>query len=61
MISDGIGRSGLLAASLLVSSGIEPEEAIRRVSVARGVSVPETVEQKKWVKDFADAAAALRR
>src|SRR6266852_3083596 len=39
----GIGRSGLLAASLLVSSGIEPEEAIRRVSAARGVSVPETV------------------
>lgn len=55
----GIGRSGLLAASLLVCAGIEPEEAIRRVSAARGLSVPETAEQIQWVRDFADTASAL--
>lgn len=57
----GIGRSGLLAASLLVSSGVEPEAAIRRASDARGFSVPETVQQVQWVRDFADATTALTR
>lgn len=57
----GIGRSGLLAASLLVSSGIEPEAAIGRVSDARGFSVPETAQQVQWVRDFADAATTLTR
>lgn len=55
----GIGRSGLLAASLLVHSGIEPEAAIRRASAARGLSVPETPEQKQWVRKLAEAASAL--
>ena len=54
----GIGRSGLIAASLLVSSGIKPEAALRQASDARGFSVPETAQQIKWVKDFADAATA---
>ena len=57
----GIGRSGLLAASLLVASGIEPEAALQRVSSARGFSVPETPEQKQWVRDFAEASATLSR
>ena len=57
----GIGRSGLLAASLLVSSGIEPEAALRTVSDARGFSVPETTQQKQWVRDFADTTAAITR
>jgi len=51
----------LLAASLLVASGIEPEAALQRVSSARGFSVPETPEQKQWVRDFADASATLSR
>ncbi len=49
----GIGRSALIAASLLVLSGVEPETAFRRVSASRGVSVPETPEQRKWVIEFA--------
>src|SRR2546421_6490453 len=44
-----IGRSGLVASSILVLSGIEPRDAFRQVSEARGVSVPETDEQKDWV------------
>ena len=46
----GIGRSGLIAAGLLVNAGIKPDEAIAMVSSARGVSVPETPEQRRWIE-----------
>jgi protein-tyrosine phosphatase len=48
----GIGRSALIAACLLVLSGTDPETAFHQISAARGVAVPETPEQRKWVKDF---------
>ena len=41
-----VGRSGLIATALLVNSGIKAGEAIQIVSSARGVSVPETREQR---------------
>jgi len=34
------------------SSGDEPTAAIERVAVARGCSVPETAEQRRWIADF---------
>lgn len=55
----GIGRSGLITSGVLVCSGIGPGEAMRRASIARGLSVPETGEQKQWVWDYADAPATL--
>jgi protein-tyrosine phosphatase len=54
----GIGRSGLVAASLLSLSGIDPETAFQRVSAARGLPVPETPEQKRWVTRLAEEFAA---
>ena len=48
----GIGRSALMAACLLVLSGIVPEAAFQRVSEGRGCSVPETLEQRQWVMEF---------
>lgn len=54
----GIGRSGLVAASLLSLSGIDPETAFQRVSAARGLPVPETPEQKSWVTRLAEEFAA---
>ena len=51
----GIGRSGLVASSLLVMSGMEPVKAFRMVSAARGVSVPETEKQRDWVIEIAHA------
>ena len=45
----GIGRTGLLAASVLVRHGHSPQEAFRMISKARGVPVPDTVEQTEWV------------
>ena len=53
----GIGRSALLAASLLVLSGSIPEVAFRQVSAARGCTVPETSEQRLWVEEFASLRA----
>ncbi len=49
----GIGRAALVAICLLVMSGMEPASAIERVGVARGCSVPETVEQRRWINEFA--------
>ncbi len=49
----GIGRSALIAACLLVLAGINPEMAFRRVSSARGCEVPETPYQRQWVIEFA--------
>jgi protein-tyrosine phosphatase len=42
----GIGRSGLVAACLLVKKGMSPGAAVESVSAARGLSVPETPEQR---------------
>lgn len=53
----GVGRTGLVAACLLVRSGMSPGAAVEKVSVARGVSVPETDEQRDWIDHFATAVA----
>jgi protein-tyrosine phosphatase len=53
----GIGRSALIAACLLVLTGMDPETAFQRVSAARGVSVPETPEQRDWVIEFSKKLA----
>ncbi len=45
----GIGRSGLVAAGALMSSGMGTEKAIELVSTARGVAVPETPAQLEWL------------
>ena len=49
----GIGRSGLVAACLLVKKGMSPGAAVDLVSAARGVSVPETPEQRDWIDHHA--------
>ena len=46
----GIGRSGLIAAGVLVSAGIGAEKAIEAVSSARGLAVPETPAQLEWIR-----------
>jgi protein-tyrosine phosphatase len=45
----GVGRSGLIAAGALMSSGVGTEEAIELVGTARGVTIPETPEQLEWL------------
>jgi protein-tyrosine phosphatase len=51
----GIGRSGLVAACLLIKKGMSPGAAIDLVSEARGVPIPETVEQREWIDHHATA------
>ena len=49
----GIGRSSLVAACVLVTSGESPQTAFQHIERARGRSVPDTAEQKEWVISFA--------
>ena len=46
----GVGRSGLIAAGVLASSGLDPQRAIEIVSSARRQTVPETPGQRSWVQ-----------
>jgi protein-tyrosine phosphatase len=46
----GIGRAGLTAAILLVLNGYTPERACEELSRKRNFSVPDTDEQRDWVK-----------
>lgn len=45
----GLGRSGLVAARMLVELGVDPAEAIRRVRAARPGAI-ETSEQERYVR-----------
>jgi protein-tyrosine phosphatase len=56
----GIGRTGLVAACLLVGDGLGPQEAMDRLTSARGLEVPETEQQRRWIDDFAGALATAR-
>lgn len=51
----GIGRTGLIAACLLIKSGISPGAALEAVSATRGTTVPETAEQRDWIERYAPA------
>ena len=46
----GIGRTGLVAASVLLHCGYEVGDALRLISVARKVQVPDTPEQVEWLE-----------
>jgi protein-tyrosine phosphatase len=56
----GIGRSGLAAACLLVRKGTSPGAAVEIVSAARGVSIPETTEQRDWIDHYAVGLSATK-
>ena len=49
----GIGRVTLLAGALLIQTGASSEDALQRISDARGLSVPDTEEQRRWLQNFA--------
>jgi protein-tyrosine phosphatase len=49
----GVGRSAMLAACLLASSGMDVRAAFQRIAAARGCPVPDTEEQRAWVEGFA--------
>jgi protein-tyrosine phosphatase len=53
----GIGRSAVIAAGLLVRAGLDADAALRRVADARGLPVPETDDQRRWVAALARPTA----
>jgi len=50
---NGIGRSALIAACVLVNQGMGAQAAFEAIGRARGVDVPDTDEQKEWVEHVA--------
>jgi len=54
-----IGRSGLIAAGFLLTSGIGVDKAIEVVSAARGQSIPETAAQLRWLRHLPSAKLAV--
>ena len=56
----GIGRSALIAAVTLISAGEEIDSALRTIAHSRGVAVPETEEQRRWIADFAAWSSSPR-
>jgi protein-tyrosine phosphatase len=48
-----IGRSSLLLAALLTMEGVTPDEAFKRLTEARGLQVPDTLDQVRWIEHFA--------
>jgi protein-tyrosine phosphatase len=46
----GVGRSGLIAAGVLLTSGMGVDNALAVVSTARGETIPETPAQLQWIK-----------
>lgn len=53
----GIGRSGMIAAAVLVKDGSVPDDSLELVSDARGLPLPETAEQREWVRKFSQREA----
>ncbi len=45
----GIGRTGLVAAGVLLHADFGVDDAFQRVSQRRGVEVPDTPEQRDWL------------
>ncbi len=54
----GIGRSSMLVGAVLVRLGLAPGQAWQRIRDARGLPVPDSPTQERWLHTFADALAA---
>jgi protein-tyrosine phosphatase len=49
-----IGRSTVLAGATLIVLGVEAGEALAMMSAARGLPVPDTAHQHRWLAEFAE-------
>lgn len=48
----------MAVAAILISTGASPSEALATIAKERGVEVPETPEQRKWIEGFALSLAS---
>lgn len=53
----GIGRSGMIAACVLVALGHPEDHAFEAIAAGRGLGVPDTLEQRNWVSSVAKSVA----
>ena len=51
----GIGRSSMLAAAVMVLEGADREDTWHRIATARGLPVPDTDEQRAWVRTITES------
>jgi protein-tyrosine phosphatase len=49
----GVGRSALVAACVMMVGGVPVDEAFEKIEAARGCPVPDTPEQRRWVAHLA--------
>ena len=49
-MTQSVGRSGVLAASVAMACGMPLQAALEMISKARGVPVPETQVQRDWLQ-----------
>jgi protein-tyrosine phosphatase len=56
----GVGRSGLMGACLLVMRGLDPRTAVQKLSDARGVAIPDTAEQRRWIDRYASTLTGTK-
>jgi len=47
----GIGRSSVIAASALICAGLDADGSLALIKAARGVTVPDTADQRDWLFD----------
>jgi protein-tyrosine phosphatase len=50
----GLGRAPLVVGTVLVRSGVAPEDAWKAIARGRGQPVPDTPAQREWLRLFAD-------
>jgi len=48
----GIGRSAVIVALILVTCGVEVDLAFQLITETRGRPVPDTKEQRAWVEEY---------
>jgi protein-tyrosine phosphatase len=53
----GIGRSSLVAAAVLLAAGDDLNDSLQEIRDVRGLEVPETSQQREWLMQFAKAHA----
>jgi protein-tyrosine phosphatase len=47
----GIGRSSIIAGCILLKAGFKTNQIIQKITVARGLKVPDTDQQIQWLKN----------
>jgi len=50
----------LIAAGALIAAGTSPDKAMRIVSSARGIAIPETAEQRRWTERLPSGLTVIR-